>query len=954
MKRFNIPFAVTFIVILLTCYITFAKTSDSYIVGIYENPPLVFTENGVPKGFLVDLLTHIGQKRNLELTFLSCEWPECMEGLRKGSIDLLLPVAFSPQRAEDLDFGEVTVFTNWGELYCSRDFRLNSLLDLKDKTVAVMLGDIYEEAFKRMVSDFQIGNVFYIPAKDYEDVFRLIQNEKAKCGVASRIAGFFFIEQYRNVYRTPISFHPTELRIAATKGKHNELLKTIDNELHILKADADSIYHELLKRWIFKLPETDPGIKWILLGLSVILLILLILLGIFNSIISKKTNDLKKAIKRLKVELQTNEKLRLALEEEKQLKKLLIDNLQAGIIVTSNEGKIFLWNLEAQKWIKNLGDATKETLLWELFPGMEFRILKAFENVLDGSEARFEWECEKESSSRIARISLRSVVGQSLYILVLIEDITELKDIAKFYEHKWSFLQKIVDKMPLPLFIINTEGKVIIWNEASETITGLYKNEVLHKPLDLSPLFFGGKKILIPAILLMQHEPEEIERLTNGKIKMSADFPETVETTGWIWSKEEKRYVKILASRLKDNDGNIVGYFQCARDITDEINLQRTLAEAQKAETISHLTSAFTHELNNLLTIILGVCDMLSLELDKAPQIESYLSIIRDTVQKGSILSNYFQKMGRRDESYIEKRSFDTIVQDILNPLMPLLHDFVTLTCNFDAKTGAVYIRRSEFESIIFRLLVVDREELSLPRNIVLETKLEKRQIALVTPSIRIPPGNYAVLSITYMASSESHNEGKSLSVGDYEKITKSPEHFSFPFINRLVEQAGGYITIDGSEHHVKVNLFFPVVIDNDRDQEEGNIEILKGKTFFILEDDRSLMNVIKTSLRLYGADVIETFTLEEAGSKWQYYKNTIDLVILDLILPEGTSKELFHTIKSEFIDMPVVFISGYDRASISEELEQEEVVFLQKPFTILQLTNTVVKLFSRCGRKWR
>ncbi|MCX7823779.1 MAG: transporter substrate-binding domain-containing protein [Syntrophobacterales bacterium] len=928
------------VITLLVPNILFGNTHNSYTVGVYENPPLVFTQDGVAKGFLIDLISYVAKKENLELNFIPCEWTQCLEQLKNGSIDLLLPVAFSQERIERFNFNQVTVFTSWGELYCNVDFKLQTLEGLQNKVIALVQRDIYTEAFQRIVSSFNIKGISYETAKDYEDVFRIVHNGEVDCGVASRLSGFVFLERYRNVHRTPVSFQPTDLRIAANKGMHSELLQRIDTYIRVLKDDPNSPYYEFLNKWIFQVPETRGWFKWILLGFVCSLAILLGIVVILRYLVVEKTKDLKRFVEMLKVELQYKEELRETLEAEKQLRQLLIDNLQAGVIVADTEGRILIWNIEALRWFKNIGEmVSKDIPLWKIFPGLESQMERSFNSTLEGFEHQLEWECrEGRSLPRVAKIYLRRVKAHNTYILTLIQDITELKEIARFYENRWSFFQQIVDKMPLPLFIINTEGNVIVWNEACEKITGLYKEDVLQKPLDLSPLFFGGKKILIPAILLMNHEPEEIERITNGRIRVSSDFPQTVEATGWIWSREQKRYVKILASRLTDQDGNVVGYLQCARDITEEINLQKTLAEAQKAESIARLTSAFTHELNNLLTIILGVCDMLSFEFAKSPQIQPYLGMIRDTVHKGSTLSGYFQKMGRSDESSVEKKPFNDTIQEVLDPLMPLLRDILNLQCKFESNIGKVNIRRSEFETAIFSLLVTNREDLSLSKNVVLETRVEKQQVALITPDIRIPPGTYAVLSITYL------EDGKS--------DKKQPPFGRLSFINRIVEQAGGYMTIGDLENHTKVEIKFPLEANYDVDDGESGVEILKGKTVFIVEDDSSLMNVLRSSLRLYGVNVIEAFSLEEAWSKWWDYINSIDFAILDVNLQAGTSIELSELMRDSRPSIPIIFISGYDKPKLSTRLDHEGTAFIKKPFELTKLIHLAVNLLSRTGNK--
>ena len=933
------------------CYAT-----TTYIVGIYENPPLVFTEKGIPKGFLVELLKHIAKEEGWELSFAQCEWSECLEKLEKGSIDILLPVAFSPQRAEHFDFGKATLFTNWGELYRKKNLQLESITDLTDKTIAVVPKDIYTEAFQNMIASLNIANITYVTAKDYEDVFRLIANNQADAGVASRLAGFSFLERHPNVERTIVFFRPTELRIAATKEKHIDLLNKLDERIEALKKGPESIYHSLLETWVFK-STVKPArwVGWLALASIAALAITLVIIFLLRHLIDQKTKALHQTIKKLDYELQENERLRQAVLEQNRFNQHLIENIQAGVIVTDEEGNITTWNAQVTRWLKNIEEAVSNNMpIWQIFPEVEIQKLEqAFELVLQGYDQQIEVKFPQDPPL-VAQVFLRRIMSQNINVLILIQDITTLKEAIHYYEEQWSLLQHIVDKMPLPLFIIDPEGKVTVWNEASERITGMSKNDVLYRPLDLSPLFFGGKHLPIPALLLINLEPAEIEELFNGKIKVSTEFPETVETTGWIWVRDEKRYVKIIASRLRDAKGNIIGYFQCARDITDEINLQRSLAEAQKTEAVANLTLAFTHELNNILTIILGACDMMSLEFGQLPQLESYLNIIRDTVKRGSTVCNYFQKMGKKDETFTEKRLFNEIIQEILGPLTDMLRDTVTVECTFDPNVGVVSLRRTELEAVIFRLLVVDRERLASSKKISLETKLKKIRPAIVTPEVRIPSGIYAVLSINYETDKNltPDSEESVRSPGSDHTSTKSiangkPE-ISISFISQKVQQAGGYVTIKKSRETVGVELYFPTESKEGVEGEsKTEIGLLKGKTIFIVEDDHVLRNMLKASLELHGATVIEASSVDEALYLWQEFKNSVDIAVLDMVVPGGDGLILFTTMRVERPSLPAVFISGYGDPKLDQRPQLEGTISLLKPFSTSKLIKTILELFN-------
>lgn len=83
-------------------------------VGLYENPPKIFTEkNGAPAGIFVDIIEEIARREGWSLKYVHGTWPQCLENLELGKIDLMPDVAYSGERAQKYDFCRDSVISNW-------------------------------------------------------------------------------------------------------------------------------------------------------------------------------------------------------------------------------------------------------------------------------------------------------------------------------------------------------------------------------------------------------------------------------------------------------------------------------------------------------------------------------------------------------------------------------------------------------------------------------------------------------------------------------------------------------------------------------------------------------------------------------------------------------------------------------------------------------------------------
>ncbi len=218
-------------------------------VGIYENKPKVFIDSaGEPQGFFVDILNHIASKEGWQLDYVASTWEKNLEKLEKAEIDLLLDIAESEGRAELFDFNKENIFSNWAIVYVQKHSKIQSILDLKNKKIAAMKGDISYEDFGRNMKNLGIYARFEEVDK-FSDVFKLIAQEKVDAGIISRLYGLQHEDKFK-VARSTIICCPRNLYFAVPKNKNQDLIKKIDQHLYQLKRDDQSIYYTSLIKWI--------------------------------------------------------------------------------------------------------------------------------------------------------------------------------------------------------------------------------------------------------------------------------------------------------------------------------------------------------------------------------------------------------------------------------------------------------------------------------------------------------------------------------------------------------------------------------------------------------------------------------------------------------------------------------------------------------------------------------
>jgi signal transduction histidine kinase/DNA-binding response OmpR family regulator len=286
------------------------------VVGVYQNKPKVFiNQDEVVQGFYIDILEEIARREGWSVRYLQGTWSQCLNRLERGEIDLLVDVAYSRERARLFDFNQETVLSNWAQIYVRKGVNdIQNILDLQNKTIAVMKGDISNRMFRQTLNAFAIPAVF-IEADDFLTVLKMIDSGEADAGVVSRLFGIQYEAGFR-VERSPIICCPTELRFAVPKGENARLLRAIDRRLAAMKRDKQSTYHQALTRWIEGRAAWRPPrwLWWAAGGGAVLLVVVFLLLFVFilGKRVREKTLELQD--KNLALEREIAERRRLERE----------------------------------------------------------------------------------------------------------------------------------------------------------------------------------------------------------------------------------------------------------------------------------------------------------------------------------------------------------------------------------------------------------------------------------------------------------------------------------------------------------------------------------------------------------------------------------------------------------------------------------------------------------------
>ena len=273
----------------------FAHGEGELRVGIYQNSPSVFYDDtGKVQGFFIDVLEYTAKAEGWELDYVKDTWPRLIELLDSGGIDMIAGMAFSEERDKLYDFTTEPVFINWGQVYVQNE-DIQSILDLRDRTVVGLRKDIYGISFQKLLKQFRVP-VNFIEVNSYADVMRFVENGIADAGITSRSIGKLLESQFQ-VFRSPIICCSKEVHYSTPKGEGKVFLDGLNRQIKSLKKNSSSFYFKSLDYW-YGQERTTSIPDWLVAVLGSSLFALLVLLGgvvILRQQVRERTAKLEEA-----------------------------------------------------------------------------------------------------------------------------------------------------------------------------------------------------------------------------------------------------------------------------------------------------------------------------------------------------------------------------------------------------------------------------------------------------------------------------------------------------------------------------------------------------------------------------------------------------------------------------------------------------------------------------------
>lgn len=290
-------------VFVLICLLCAGLSGHSHKVvkaGIQNNPPQSYVEDGIPKGFVVDLMKDFALKNKYKIVFIKDSFNGLYKKLAAGEIDVVLPMAATESRSKLIHFTDESVMLSWMNIVVAARSDVLMLSDLKEKVIGYTRGAYYLDRLQKILTRLKL-NCSFREYDDYSTVLKDIENGSLDAAFVGKHSFMHILETASDSSKVRIvdSLFARSLFIAVTRGK-TLLLNELNKYLKDGKKTEGSSFNIIHNYWYGNQFSVDDFLKRNLIWLGIAAGILLITV-VFNLLLRKKVRAVTREINRQKL-----------------------------------------------------------------------------------------------------------------------------------------------------------------------------------------------------------------------------------------------------------------------------------------------------------------------------------------------------------------------------------------------------------------------------------------------------------------------------------------------------------------------------------------------------------------------------------------------------------------------------------------------------------------------------
>jgi two-component system cell cycle sensor histidine kinase/response regulator CckA len=403
-------------------------------------------------------------------------------------------------------------------------------------------------------------------------------------------------------------------------------------------------------------------------------------------------------------------------------------------------------------------------------------------------------------------------------------------------------------------------------------------------------------------------------------------------------------FLEVSASLLRDSHGNPVGFRGMVRDVTAQKTLEAQLTQGRKMEAIGTLAGGIAHNFNNLLMGIQGHISLMLLDTPRTHPHFDRLTNVERLIENGSKLTGQLLGYARGGKYEARLLDLNRLVKET-SQTFGLTKKEITIHMDLSPDLKHVTADRGQMEEVLMNLFVNAADAMPKGGDLFLATQ-NVTERTLEGKPFKVEPGDYALITV--------RDTGSGMDRETMDRIfdpffTTKPvgrgTGLGLASVYGIIKGHHGYIDVESTKG---VGTCFRIYLPSYNYQAVYETPVSPGPirgagTLLVVDDEEAVLKVARLMLEKLGYRVLAASSSKEAMDLFTSNKENIDMVILDMIMPDMGGGLLYEKLKGIDPGVKALLSSGYSiDGQAMEILNKGCSGFIQKPFTLANLSRKV------------
>jgi two-component system cell cycle sensor histidine kinase/response regulator CckA len=625
-------------------------------------------------------------------------------------------------------------------------------------------------------------------------------------------------------------------------------------------------------------------------------------------------------------------KMERRLKEREEWLSTILASIGDAVIATDMKGRIIFMNPIAEFLIGWKQEDVIGTPLKEIFKIVNEKTHKPVEDPVEkvlregiivglANHSILIAKDETERPIDDSGAPIRDDKGNVTGVVLVFRDVSERRKTENALKQSEERYRTLFEDSRDAIYITTREGMFVDANQSMFDLFGYSREEMIG--LDARTIYVNPDDRNI-----FQKEIEQTGSVKEYRVKLC--------------KKDGTKIDCLLTSSVRQDDGSILGYQGIIHDITERKRIEAKLQQSQKLESIGTLAGGIAHDFNNLLMGIQGHVSLISLNTDPHHPNFQHLKGIEAAVKNGVNLTRQLLGFARGGKYQTKVIDLNKLIQ-INSEMFGRTKKEINIHTKYQKDLWPVEVDPGQIDQVMLNLYINAWQAMSRMGDLYIETSnfvINKND----AKSFEVKAGNYVKISVADTGVGMDKATMQRIFDPFYTtKVMGRGTGLGLASAYGIIKNHGGIINVYSEKGSGAIfEIFLPAsekqVIIEEKKPAAG---ILMGtQTILLVDDEDMILNVGEEMLRELGYTVMLAKSGNEAVKAYKKHKDEIDLVILDMIMPDISGSDVYDRIKKINPKIKVLLSSGYSvTGEANEILERGCNGFIQKPFNLTTLS---------------